>query len=1706
MKKMSFTSDGLKNWLSNWGKLTFLVLFALCVAGVGNLDAQTAHPVGEGPAQKGKLTQKKLDPCSGANEQYTDDNTVDNALYSDFAINSSGANNGARRDTVEFCPQDIWHTVTVTFTEFDINTDDRLRVIDGSVDSLKAGNVGNFGDGTITPTTGLTLNGSGVSAANGGWVAASCSPEVNPSGCLTFIFETDTNADDTKGLGWDAWVTCADRKIELKDFSVASQKIECNATNLGLATVSIPTPTVSAGCGTLTNPGLTLRVRNQAGETCNTTVVNSGSAATAVTLTGLAIGNYTAEWFLTADPTKTTGVKVFSISLPALVCNDEVEVPLGSGCSFEIDVDDILENPCDTAMAEYLSYHVTVQFGEGKNAIITGSGTSVKSAWPELTKDLLQAYATAEGKDLPICGAEAKVTIERLYRQPTSANCGNGNVSATCETTIRFSDETAPIAQITNIADVDTLKVCQENAEAMLRSVLKVGGVDNCRVADTTLTIVLEETDPCYDANGALGKDTTRAFLTVSVTDMCGNRGIFQDTAILIRPDEFADPRPGRFECDESGEATEVPGVVQGIVKDGGFTPRDTVALSETVYICGYILSAERAPLPATDCGDKEFITWSVLDWCDQSSGLTRIDTQFVEYIDTKAPFFTDTLVQARATVGLPSSDADEKTTFKRIAAVDIELGAFSCTYDINNIARPAAGDNCDANPDVSIMNVYRIEDAVKWVIPQSQWATLDCDSFCVRWKAEDECHEQQAIDQAFQIVVIKDVTKPSAVCVDQLNISLPDAAGARVRVEDVDAGSYDACGIKSRLIRIKDSGQPWAEVVEISCEYVHPDLQIELQIIDNKDNENICWLDVVVEDKIDPICQDLDPVTRFCDEFHNGELGASTDADGDGEFEAEEWQPLTGDLLATYQEEFGSFVCDDNLSVAAGCGTLERVEEYQLIEWPCGQIEIRRRHKAIDWSGNESDYVTQDVTVEYRPNWVVTLPADWEGSCGDEVAAPAISVGNGSCDLLGYEVTSRLFEVPGDACFKMERTYHIINWCTYQAGQDPVEIARIEGDHGVAEGQTITSADNAGVGYFTYVQILKVHDDEGPVVTIQDPTPCINGVDFDAAPYGEEDITPGTAPFECDEEKTWIATATDCSDESAISWEGRLYDAAGNIVATSTTNTITYVVSNKETLTAEFWAFDGCGNSSGERGETITFWDCKAPTPYLLNGVAVELMETGVVSIWASDLDQGTFDNCTDQDRIDLRIWHETLGDAPTDDAGVLALPQVIEFGCLQLGTQNVNIYAIDEEGNWDFAVTYVNVQDNMGVCPSDPVVGNMVAGAIVNANGEDVQSVAISVNGADQRTMTTAADGKYEFMLSTGGDYTITPEKDINPLNGVSTFDLVLISKHILGITPFDSPYKYIAADVNKSGSITAFDMVQLRQLILNITSEFPNNSSWRFVERDYEFTSANPAAESFNEFISINNLDHNMNNMDFTAVKVGDVNGNALANSLVASEARTTNGTLNINVADRFVEAGQTVTVDFAAADMAAVQGYQFTLNFAGLELAELNEGVAKAANFNTNLANRGMITTSWNGEANDEVLFTLKLTAQTSGLLSELVSVSSDVTPAEAYNTAGELMNVNIDFSTATAAGFGLNQNTPNPFNGETVIGFNLPQAATATLTVMDVQGKVLRTIKGDYDKGYNQVSLRASELGATGVLYYQLESADNVATKKMIIIE
>ncbi len=92
------------------------------------------------------------------------------------------------------------------------------------------------------------------------------------------------------------------------------------------------------------------------------------------------------------------------------------------------------------------------------------------------------------------------------------------------------------------------------------------------------------------------------------------------------------------------------------------------------------------------------------------------------------------------------------------------------------------------------------------------------------------------------------------------------------------------------------------------------------------------------------------------------------------------------------------------------------------------------------------------------------------------------------------------------------------------------------------------------------------------------------------------------------------------------------------------------------------------------------------------------------------------------------------------------------------------------------------------------------------------------------------------------------------------------------------------------------------------------------------------------------------------------------------------------------------------------------------------------------------------------------------------------------------------------STLAPTGFSLEQNRPNPFREQTTIGFVLPEAMKATLTVYDVTGRVLRSIKGDYTKGYQTVQLHRSSLIGHGILYYRLDAKAFTATRKMILFD
>ncbi|MCC6283511.1 MAG: T9SS type A sorting domain-containing protein, partial [Saprospiraceae bacterium] len=533
--------------------------------------------------------------------------------------------------------------------------------------------------------------------------------------------------------------------------------------------------------------------------------------------------------------------------------------------------------------------------------------------------------------------------------------------------------------------------------------------------------------------------------------------------------------------------------------------------------------------------------------------------------------------------------------------------------------------------------------------------------------------------------------------------------------------------------------------------------------------------------------------------------------------------------------------------------------------------------------------------------------------------------------------------------------------------------------------------------------------------------------------------------------------------------------------------------------------AEDGCGNEAVCE-KTFEIRDCKPPVVACAN-VNINLMVGGMATLWASDFFLYGDDNCTPDNILEPKLAVIRADENPGNVyPGGAPDNQSIIVTCDDFATGEpvaVQVWLIDAAGNADFCIAYVDPQENLVGC--GPVGSSAtVAGALATENTNGIDQVAVAFNIAPSMNVTQVADGNYAFTsVPMGSNVTVTPAKDNDPLNGVTTYDLVLISKHILGLEPLTTPYKMIAADANRSGSITTFDIVEFRKLILGIYEELPANTSWRFVDKAFSFpNAANPFQSTFPENMSINNLAASYMNGDFVGVKIGDVNASVVANSLQTAEARTA-GTLVFDVAaaSQSVNAGEEVVVNFKAAEKSL--GYQFTMNFDGLEVVEVVPG----ANMTTD--NFGVfadaITASAEGNATE---FAVKFRAVKSGDLSRMLGVSSRITKAEAYTEGGERNEVAFRFQNngpIVGTGFELYQNQPNPVVGKTSISFSLPESAEATLKITTVEGRVVKVVKGAFAKGLNTVTLNRAEL-ETGILFYELSTANNSAVKKMIIVD
>lgn len=973
----------------------------------------------------------------------------------------------------------------------------------------------------------------------------------------------------------------------------------------------------------------------------------------------------------------------------------------------------------------------------------------------------------------------------------------------------------------------------------------------------------------------------------------------------------------------------------------------------------------------------------------------------------------------------------------------------------------PTVTDNCDAAPAVSVRTSY----VGTGFNPHFN---VGLGTHTITYTAIDLCDNTSVCTTTLTIV---DEEVPTVVCRKNNIISLPEGGVAFIQAKSFDEGSKDNC--KTRLYYKARRWTPGA------CNKINgddspstPDYQeyfddYAVFCCNDVDSQSVKVTLRVYE--VDPGNGPVDPAR----ERQGGDLyGKYNDCDFTVIIRDELGPRITCPANKTVEcttditrlNVFGSPIVLENCSF-----TLDSTSFYERAE--CNRGKITRTFTAKDWKGRTST-CTQTITIVNTNKLTADLikwPKDYTiVGCGGKTDPKELPLENREpaitqpiCGSAGVSYEDRRFDSQNETCFQIFRKWSVIDLCNH----DPAD---------------------PGKSIFSHTQVIKVEDRTPPTLVVPKDTTFALTQD-------------------CKTVKVVIpaATGTDCGGTVTIVNDGKYTDAKAAIASG------TYPV-GKHVI--NFRAVDQCGNATLGK-MTITVVDKKPPVPQCLNGLSttLDIKDGQTASIIDAKLfDAGSYDDCGGKPtRIAIRKSSATLGTTPAEQ---------LTFTCAEIGRQQVQLWVYDTLNNGAFCTTFIDIQDNGKLCATDGSRVGKISGLIQTEVGQQIESVTISGSSQLGRTATTV-NGNYLLPeVPLGGDYTIVPQKNEDPINGVTTIDLVLIQKHILGVNSLKTPYQHIAADIDKSGHISTSDLIRLRKLILNMETTFPNgNTSWRFIDANYKFPQGgDPLTAPFPEAKNLNNFLSKEGRADFIGVKVGDVNMSAKPNSLVNTDGRTTHGELIVETNNQAFEAGDEITVEFSAEDVAKIQGFQFTLDFDRhlLQLLDTENGelpLWTEGNLGTADLKDGLLNTSWDSKGEAVIdgrrqLFTVRFKALRTADLATALSLKEAPTPAEAYNQAGELMQVLLKVNQATGEngeGIQLYQNYPNPFGDETNIPFLLPKAMDAQIRILDAAGRLVFKHAAKFEKGYNELRIPKQNLPGQGVYYYQLSTESFTASKRMI---
>ena len=235
---------------------------------------------------------------------------------------------------------------------------------------------------------------------------------------------------------------------------------------------------------------------------------------------------------------------------------------------------------------------------------------------------------------------------------------------------------------------------------------------------------------------------------------------------------------------------------------------------------------------------------------------------------------------------------------------------------------------------------------------------------------------------------------------------------------------------------------------------------------------------------------------------------------------------------------------------------------------------------------------------------------------------------------------------------------------------------------------------------------------------------------------------------------------------------------------------------------------------------------------------------------------------------------------------------------------------------------------------------------------------------------------------------------------------------------------------------------------------------------------------------------------------------------------------NAEFSLRLGSERVVVGQNVFVDVSLANVQALMGYGFVLNydadkFEFVEAAPTDQDLLKSTGGETplfsSIANESGQVSIANAVVNgseisgggDIVRLTFRVLQEFSENARFEIAEGLVFDPQQLSNPA--VVAGVLDVQT-TPTEFALLQNFPNPFNPETTIGYELAESADVTLQIYNVVGQVVRTLIAAESQAAGRYQIRWDGMDdrgvsvSSGIYFYRISAGEFQTVRKLMLLK